>query len=64
MKAVVLGRCAASSAKGMSSTRTCIRMGWIGIMGWQTRPDMIVRMCVILYDEREVASSAKLRSDI
>lgn len=66
--AVVMGRCAASSANGQSSTRMCRRRGcgcgWRADSGgMRTRPEMAETMCVIPCDERQPALSAKERSE-
>jgi len=61
---VVLGRWAASSANGRSSTRICSRAGWIGSGGRYTESCMTDRMWVILYEERSAGFSAKERSEM
>jgi len=67
MNDVVLGKCPASSAKGKSSMRTCIRIGCMGKReggGRNMVSERVERMCVILYDVSSAGFSANAKSEM
>lgn len=74
MNSVVQGRCSASSAKGKSSTETCIRTGRQdgdellleapNSSGTATLSGKTDKTCVILYFSNSAGFSANARSDI
>lgn len=67
MKDVVVGRCAASSAKGRSSTRICMRFGWAGrrvIGGQKILSGRVERTWVMRYEDSREGFSANARSEM
>ena len=69
MKAVDEGKCAASSAKGLSSMGICARrigLGmrvWVVCVGMLTKPGIAENTCVMPREARSVGFSASARSE-